>query len=118
MQLVAHRVRSPGKGQQSIEQQALLAVFDDLRDHPRLAHPDCQQCLPQRIVNLVCARVIQVLAFEPDLGSPAMLRQSFGEVQRGRATHEVAEQGVQLRLKVRVCLGLGVFGFQLVQRRN
>ncbi len=39
-------------------------------DHACLAHPQRQQCLADRVVDLVSTGVIEVFTFEPDLGSP------------------------------------------------
>ena len=48
--------------------------------------------------------MIQVFAFEPNLSSTHMLRQSFGMVQRRRAAHKISKQQIELsleRLRVR-----------------
>ena len=44
-----------------------------LGDHPRLAHPQGQQRLPERVVDFVRPRVIEVLAFQPNLGTATRL---------------------------------------------
>ncbi len=84
-------------------------------NHSRLAHPQRQQGLAQRVVDLVGAGVVDVLAFEPDLGSAAALAQPPGVIQRRGATDEVAQQLVQVGLEGRIAPGRLVFGGQLVQ---
>ncbi len=88
-----------------------------LGDHPPLAHPQREQRLAERIVDLVRAGVVQVFALQVDLGTAALLAQPPGMVQRRGAAHVVLQQIVQLGLKTRVAARLFVLGCQLVQRR-
>jgi hypothetical protein len=44
------------------------------------------------------ARVVQVFAFEPDLGAAPALRQPLGEIERRRPADEPLEQFVQLSI--------------------
>ena len=62
-----------------------------LGDDPRLAHALGQQALAERVVELVRARVHQVLALEPDR-APGGLGEALGVVERRRAAAEVASQ--------------------------
>ena len=62
-----------------------------LGDDPRLAHPLGQQRLAERVVDLVGAGVVEVLALEPDR-VPGRARTGAGEVQRRRAADVVAQQ--------------------------
>ena len=50
-----------------------------LGDHALLAHPQREQGLAERVVDLVGAGVVQVLALEPDLGAAALLAQPLGD---------------------------------------
>ena len=66
-----------------------------LGDDPRLAHPLGEQALAERVVELVRARVHQVLALEPDRAA-GRLGQALGVVERRRAAAEVALQAGEL----------------------
>ena len=58
-----------------------------LGDDPRLAHPPRQQHLAQRVVDLVGAGVVQVLALEVDLAPPQCCGEPLREVERRRPAH-------------------------------
>src|SRR3954451_7979323 len=70
-----------------------------LGDDPRLAHPAGEQRLAEGVVELVRARVHEVLALEPDL-APGRLAEPLGQVQRRRPAAEVAAPDGEL-LRVR-----------------
>ena len=67
-----------------------------LGDDPRLAHALGQQALAERVVELVRARVHQVLALEPDRAAGG-LGEPLGVVERRRAAAEVALQAATAR---------------------
>ena len=72
-----------------------------LGDDARLAHPARQQQLPDAVVDLVRARVTEVLALEVDADVAFGLARHLGrearrEPQRRRAADVVGEQAVQL----------------------
>ena len=74
-----------------------------LGDDPLLRHAQAQQHLAQRVVDLVRARVVEVLALEPDLRLAAVvLGEALGEVERGGAADVVLEDGLELGLELRV----------------
>jgi hypothetical protein len=82
-------------------------------DDPVLAHPLGQQCLPEHIVDLVRAGVVEVLALEQDarpgvLGQPLGLGQQRGPV--GVGAQPVGELGVELRVVLGLLVGLGELG--------
>src|SRR6185295_3835929 len=86
-----------------------------LRDHARLAHALHEQALAHRVVDLVRARVAEVLALEPEpaaepLGQAARLRE-----RRGPA-HEVAQVGREQRAETGVAPRVRVGHLQLAQR--
>ncbi len=66
-----------------------------LGDHPRLAHPLCEECLADRVVDLVRARVGQVLALEIDAAAHP-LGKPVGAIERRRPPDEVAQQALEL----------------------
>ncbi len=88
-----------------------------LGDDPRLAHPPGEQRLADRVVDLVGARVGEVLALQVD---PAvrLLGEALGKVERRRPADEVAVQERELLLEplvlARLRPGLG----ELVERRD
>src|SRR5829696_7976884 len=65
-----------------------------LGDDALLAHTVGEQDLAQGVVDLVRARVRQVLALEPDVGPAPLAGQALGEHERGRPAHEVPGQAV------------------------
>mmetsp|Transcript_19189 Transcript_19189/g.60366 ORF Transcript_19189/g.60366 Transcript_19189/m.60366 type:complete len:466 (-) Transcript_19189:822-2219(-) len=67
-----------------------------LRDDPGLAQALCQQRLAQGVVDLVRAGVGQLLALEPKLGTPKLLREVLCEVERRRPAHELRPEAGQL----------------------
>ena len=64
-----------------------------LGDHPLLAHPQREQRLAERVVDLVRAGVVQVFALQPDLRPAALLGQPLGEIQRRRPADVVLQAG-------------------------
>ena len=88
-----------------------------LGDHPGLAHPPGQQRLADRVVDLVGARVGEVLALQVDAAADP-LREALGEIERRRSTDEVAQQHRELGLEALVLTRLGPGGAELVERRD
>ena len=89
-----------------------------LTDDARLAHALGQQSLRQRAIDLVGARVCQVLALEPNLRAANAGGKPLGVIQRRGPTdvvaQEVAKRGVE-----RVVLPNPLVGCrQLFQRRH
>lgn len=87
-----------------------------LRDDACLFHTQGQQRLAERIVDLVRAGVIQVLALEPNLCAAELLAQPFGVVERGWSTDETLQQFVQFCVKVGIGFGLGVLRGEFLER--
>ena len=86
-----------------------------LGDDARLAHADGQQRLPQRVVDLVRAGVVEIFAFEPDLRTTAMLAEPTRVIQRRGPAHVISQQRLQLCLKGIVLPGLVIGPGQFVQ---
>ncbi len=76
-----------------------------LGDDPPLAHPLGQQRLAERVVELVRARVVEILALEIH-AAPGVRRQPARAIQRRRAPSEVAQQPVQLATIRRILASL------------
>ena len=96
-----------------------------LRDDPGLAHAQCEQDLPDAIVDLVRAGVVQFVALEPDLcafpggGTGAdMARKPLGIVERGGAADIMFEQIVELLLERRILFRGAVFALQVEDQRH
>jgi hypothetical protein len=83
-----------------------------------LADPLGEQRLPQRVVDLVRARVGQVLALQPDARSPAFTRQALSQVERRLAPHVVLHQVIELAMELGIGLGLPVDALELLMRRD
>mmetsp|Transcript_8686 Transcript_8686/g.23607 ORF Transcript_8686/g.23607 Transcript_8686/m.23607 type:complete len:278 (+) Transcript_8686:691-1524(+) len=94
-----------------------------LGDDPLLAHALAEKRLPQRVVDLMRPRVVQILSLEVDLRpcpirTPIVLGQVLGVVQRTRAAHVVAQHRVQLRLERLVGHRLCVCLLEILERGN
>ena len=72
---------------------------------PGLAHAARQQYLPQTIVDLVRAGVIELIAFEIDLGAAKVFCQPFGKIQWTRTTGIMGVEIGKFRLIGRVGFG-------------
>jgi hypothetical protein len=86
-----------------------------LGDDAGLAHALGQQGLPEHVADLVRARVVEVLALEPDL-DPGLLGEPLGEVQRGRQVPVLAAELLELGGERRVRERGRVGGLELVER--
>ena len=84
-----------------------------LRNDPLLAHAPREQDLPEAIVDLVRAGMVQLVALEVDFRPPEMPGQALGKVERRRAAHIVGPQVLHLGRKGRVLPGLAVLGLKL-----
>src|SRR3954454_4669058 len=86
-----------------------------LGDDPLLAHPAGEERLSDRVVDLVSARVRQVLALQ--IYAPAhSLGQPRSEIERRGASHVVAQQRVELAAEPGVVAGPGPGRRELVER--
>src|SRR6516225_415610 len=86
-----------------------------LGDDPLLAHPPCQEDLAKHVVDLMRARVIELITLEIDLSAAKMRREPFGEIQRARPAHIVAQVTRHLRRKSRIGSRVRI---GLLQREN
>ena len=73
-----------------------------LGDDPGLAHAPGQQRLADGVVDLVRAGVIEVLAFQVDLGTTQLTTQPLGMIDRRRSADVVLKIGIQLCLEGRI----------------
>ena len=89
-----------------------------LGDDPRLAHAQSEQRLADSVVELVRARVAEVLALEVDVRAAEVGAHPVCRVQRGRPADEGVAMAGELELKLRVCLGLVPNALQLVERAH
>ena len=67
-----------------------------LRDDPALAHALREQHLAERVVELVCAGVEQVLPFEPDLRTRTRVAETARVRHRRRTAGELGEPAIEL----------------------
>jgi hypothetical protein len=89
-----------------------------LGDDPCLAHAAGQQDLAERIVDLVAAGVIELVALEVDFRPAEIVGQSLGEIDRARPARVVPVKAGQLGLVLRVGLGGGVGLAQVQHQRH
>ncbi len=87
-------------------------------DDPGLAHAAGQQDLAEHVVDLVRARVVQLVALEVDLGAAELLGQARREIERARPADIVLPEVVHLGPEGRVLLGPGVFRLELEDQRH
>ena len=87
-----------------------------LCDEAGLAHLLREQRLAEAVVDLVGARVVQVLALQVDLCAAEVLRHLLRIVEAARAARILVEQRLQLRVKRRVILVFVVRGLKLDHR--
>ncbi len=85
-----------------------------LGDDPALAHPFDQQRLPEHVVDLVRAGVVEVFPLEQDPRAAGVLGEPGGLGQQRGASGVVAQQVVELGEILRIVLRLGVLGGELV----
>src|SRR3954451_18601183 len=87
-----------------------------LRDDARLSHPLRDQRLPHRVVDLVRAGVIEVLALEEQPSHPADLREFLRLGERRRTSDEIGEDAVELFAELTVAPHFFVRRLELVER--
>ena len=84
-------------------------------DDALFAHAAGEQDLPDHVVDLVGAGVVELLALEVDLGAAEVFGQPLGEIERARAPDIVLEQVVELGLESGIGLRLLI---GLLEREN
>ena len=89
-----------------------------LCDHALLAHSLRKHRLPQRVRNLVCAGVEQILALQIDFRLAVILGQPLRVVKHRRTTRVPFQITTHLRLEVLVVLVLLIGRLQLRQHRH
>ncbi len=89
-----------------------------LGDDAVLAHAARQQSLAEAVVDLVGAGVQQILAFEVNACPAQLPGQALCQVERRRTSGIVPEQQIELGVKDRVSLRLGIGVLQLLERRH
>ncbi len=89
-----------------------------LCDDARLAHPPGKDDLAQHVVDLVRARVVELVALHVDLRAAQMRRQPLGMVKRRRAAHVMRPEVVHLGPERGIGLGLLVFPLEVKDQRH
>ena len=88
-----------------------------LRNHLLRAKPPGEQCLSDRVVDFVCARMRKVLALEPDFCAPAVA-QPGRKRQGGGPANPLAKLPAVRLLEVGVVQVLAHALFELLERRH
>jgi hypothetical protein len=86
-----------------------------LGDDPALFHAARQQHLPEAIVDLVRAGVVELVALQVELGAAEMAGQPLGEIEGARPADVMLEVIIKLGLKTGITACLGI---SLVDREN
>ncbi|CRK52028.1 conserved hypothetical protein [Rhodococcus sp. RD6.2] len=89
-----------------------------LRDHAGLAHPLGEQHLPEHIVDLVRAGVVEVFALEEQASTAGVLGQPGRFVDRRRPAGVVPLQAIQFAQERRIDAGLVVLGGDFLDHRH
>src|SRR5215472_3550446 len=87
-----------------------------LGDHARLAQAPREQRLPDAVVDLVRAGVIEIFALQVDLRAAKLLRPAACMVNRARAPDVVLELALELGDEVGIVAIARVLVAQLVER--
>ena len=87
-------------------------------DDTALAEALCEQRLADAIVDLVRARVIQILALQPDLRAAELARPALGVIDGRRTADVMLELALEFRDEVGIVAVARVLRLQLVERRN
>ena len=104
--------RADGRGRNAVLARAGLG------DDAGLAHPFCEQDLPDAVVDLVRAGVIELIALEPDLRAAKRLSEPLREVKRGGPTDIMLHQVVEFGSERRVGLRRTIFALQIEDQRH
>src|SRR5262249_2356219 len=89
-----------------------------LGNDARPTHATSELDLPQAIVDLVRAGVVQLVALEVDLGAAEMPGETLGEIERARPSAIVGKKIVELCLEGGVGLGLGISPLKIQDQRH
>ena len=89
-----------------------------LRDDALFAHSPRHHDLAKHVVHLVRASVVQLLAFEIDLGAAQVLGEAFGVIQRRWPADIVFEIAIHFSMKCRVGLCVGVSLLKIEDQRH
>ena len=102
--------RRDGRGADAVHPRA------GLRDQPGLAHPPRQQRLPDGVVDLVRAGMVQVLALQIDFRAARVVAEPLRVVERGFAPDVVCQQILHFTPELRILLRFQVLAFEFDQR--
>jgi hypothetical protein len=86
-----------------------------LGDDPALPHPLSQKGLPERVVDLVRPRMVQILPLEVDGSHPHLILQAPGPVEGRRSPDVMPQERLQLPLERGIFPGGFIGGRQFVQ---
>ena len=87
-------------------------------DDPLLAHSFRQQCLAERVVDLVGAGVGEILTLQIDARAAGRISEIAGEIDRRRTPDVVASQPVDFPLKRRIAAGFDPGSLEFFERRH
>ena len=89
-----------------------------LRDDARLAHAQGEQYLPEAVVDLMRAGVVEVFTLQINLCAAKVLGQPLREIERIGTADIVLEQPVQFGMELGIVLGFVVSLLQIEHERH
>ncbi len=89
-----------------------------LGDDAGLPHTFCKENLPESVVDLMRARVVELISFEVDLGAAERLGETLGKVQRAGSARVVGGIVVKVPLEFGRLSRLGVRRFKVQNQRH
>ena len=87
-------------------------------DDAGLAHAHGKQNLTETIIDLVRAGMVQLVAFEIDLGFTIMLGDPLSKIKRAWTADIMRPEIIHLRFEGRVFLGRFIFSFKIEDQRH
>lgn len=88
------------------------------RDDTLLAHASCQQSLPDHVIDLVSARMVQVFAFQVNLRATQYVGPAGSVINGRRATDVMFQFMAELGQKIRIVLVTRISLVQFIQCVN
>ena len=89
-----------------------------LGDDAAPAHAAREQDLAEHVIDLVRAGVVELVAFEIELGAAEMPGQPLGEIKRARPADIVVEVISELGVEIRIVLGFVIGAFDRQDQRH
>ena len=87
-----------------------------LGDYASFTHASCDERLPDGVVDLVSAGMVEILALDVDLRSAEHLRPTLGVINRARATDVMLELVLEFGDEFRILPARLIGAFEFIER--